>query len=257
MSEFVDLSRDDGVATVTVDLPEKRNAMDVETRTQFRYAVERVAEDDRSRVLVVRGAGSESFIVGGDLETMAEYDALEGLRYLTEHAQGLYNYIAEIPLPTVAGIDGYAFGGGLELALACDLRVVSASAQLGLPEVGVGLLPGSGGTQRLTRIAGAGVAKDLVLTGRTVDAQEAKELGIVTRVYDDGEFEAGLDDLTNELRSQAPVAQRLAKKAIDTPEFDAGLDVERLAGAVLFGTDDFEEGVSAFYDNRSPEFRGQ
>lgn len=257
MSENVQLSRRDNVATVTVDRPEKRNAMNVQTRRQLRNAVERVIDDQDSRVLVFRGAGSDSFIAGGDLDVMAEYDSIEGLEYLTKHAQGLYNYIARVPLPTVAAIDGSAFGGGLELALACDFRVAASSARLGLSEVGLGLLPGGGGTQRLARIAGTGVAKDLILTGRAVNADEAARLGVVTRTYDEGEFEANLRSLTDRLSQQAPIAQRLAKQAIDSTENKAGFDVERFAGALLFGTDDFEEGISAFRRDERSNFEGR
>lgn len=257
MHEFVRLSREDGVATATVDRPEKRNAMDIETREQLREVIGEAVDDDTVSVLVLRGAGSDAFIAGGDLERMATYDTMEGLEYLSEHAQGLYDYVADIPVTTVAAIDGYAFGGGLEIALACDLRVASSSAEIGLPEVGIGLLPGGGGTQRLTRIAGSGVAKDLILTGRSVESDEALNLGIVNRVYDDDAFEGELEELASELEEQAPLARRLANAAIDASFEDAGFDVERLAGALLFGTDDFEEGVSAFTEEREPEFRGR
>lgn len=257
MTDTVRVEQRENVATVTIDRPEKRNAMDVATRDQLREKLAETVDDEDIRIVVFRGAGDGSFIAGGDLETMAEYDALEGLEYLTEHAQGLYNDIADLTLPTVAAIDGYAFGGGLELALACDLRIASTSARLGLPEVGLGLLPAGGGTQRLARIAGTGTAKDLVLTGRTIDANEAERLGVVTRTYDEDAFEQGLREVTDRLRRQAPIAQRLANQAIDSSVADVGLDVERLAGALLFGTEDFQEGVDAFIDERQPDFRNQ
>lgn len=258
MSERVLTSHDDGVATVTVNRPEKRNAMDIPTRRALRDAIETGVDRDDCRVLVVRGAGDGSFIAGGDLEAFAGFDPVDALNYLDHHSQGLYNYLAEVRVPTVAAIDGYAFGGGMELALACDFRVATESATLGVPEVGLGLIPGGGGTQRLAHAAGSTVAKDLVLTGRSIDAREAADLRVLTDVYPDERFEAELESLVETLRDGAPVAQRLGKLAVNRALGSTeGFDVERLAAAFLFATEDLAEGVSAFRDDRDPTFRGR
>lgn len=258
MSDNVLLERDDSVATITVNRPEKRNAMDVPTRKSLRAAFEDVADLDAVRSVILRGAGDGSFIAGGDIEAFADFDGVEGLEYLTKHAQGLYNLVAEMPKPTVAAVDGHAYGGGTEIALACDIRLATEDARFGLPEVGLGILPAGGGTQRLAHVAGAGIAKELVMTGRTVDAAEAREIGLVNDVHPADEFEDQVDELARTLASKAPLAQRLAKEAIDNGlDLDSGLSFERVAGAFLFGTDDSAEGVSAFLDDRDPEFRGR
>lgn len=154
MADRILVDRGDGVATVTVNRSEKRNAMDVPTRKDLRAAFESVGEDDAVRAVVLRGAGDGSFIAGGDIDSFAEFDHMEGLEYATKYAQGLYNYVADLPKPTVAAVDGYALGGGTEIALACDIRLATEDAKFGLPEVSIGVLPAGGGTQRLTHIVG-------------------------------------------------------------------------------------------------------
>jgi enoyl-CoA hydratase len=258
MSDNVLLDRDDPVATITVNRPEKRNAMDVPTRKSLRSVFEDVADVNAVRVVILRGAGDGSFIAGGDIEAFAEFGGVEGLEYVTEHAQGLYNLVAEMPKPTVAAVDGHAYGGGTEIALACDIRLATEDARFGLPEVGLGILPAGGGTQRLAHVVGAGIAKELVMTGRTVDSAEARDIGLVNNVHPADEFDDQVEELARTLASKAPLAQRLAKEAIDNGlDIDSGLSFERVAGAFLFGTDDSAEGVSAFLNDQDPEFRGQ
>lgn len=257
-SDRVLLERADGTATVTVNRPEKRNAMDVPTRVALRETFETLADDEAVSVVVLRGAGDEAFVTGGDIESFAEHDLVSGLEYVSKHAQGLYNLVADVPKPTVAAIDGHALGGGLEIALACDLRVATTDSRLGVPEVGLGVLPAGGGTQRLTAIVGAGVAKELVLTGKVVSGREAADLNLVTSAHPPDEFEAALESLVATLQSKAPLALRLAKESVDRAMgLEAGLDFERIAGAYLFGTDDQTEGARAFLEGRDPEFTGR
>ena len=257
MSERVLLDVSDRIATLTVNNPEKRNAMDEETRTALRERVDEVDANEEIRVVVLRGAG-DSYIAGGDIEAFAEYDQVDALEYLTDYAQGLYNDVADLTKPTIAAIDGYAFGGGLEISLACDLRVATPDATVGLPEVGLGILPGGGGTQRLAHVAGAGVAKDLVFTGRAVDAEEALDLGIFNRVYAPEEFDESVRELAATIAANAPLSLRLAKESIDRGlDAEAGLDFERIACAFLFGTADKREGMEAFLEDRDPAFDGR
>lgn len=257
MADRVSLDVADGIATLIVDNPEKGNAMDEPTRHALRDRVETVGADDDVRVIVLRGAG-DAYLTGGDIETFAEYDQLDALDYLTEYAQGLYNEVADLEKPTIAAIDGYAFGGGLEISLACDLRVATPDATIGLPEVGLGIIPGGGGTQRLAHVAGAGVAKDLIFTGRAVDAEEAAALGILNRVYDADAFDESVAELAQTIASNAPVALRLAKQSINRGlDAEAGLDFERIACAFLFGTADKQEGAEAFLEDREPAFEGR
>lgn len=257
MSDRVLVDRANGVATITVNRPEKSNAMDVPTRKALRSTFEEVAHDD-SRAVLLRGAGDGAFIAGGDLDSFAEFDHMDAMEYVTEYAQGLYNYIADLPKPTVAAVDGPALGGGTEIALACDIRLASEDALFGLPEVTLGVIPAGGGTQRLVQAVGAGMAKELVLTGRVVKPPEAEDIGLANHVYANDEFEDAVDEMVDRLTSQAPVAQRLAKEAMNRSlDQEAGLDVERLAGAFVFGTDDSQEGIEAFLDNRDAEFTGR
>ncbi|MEE6209913.1 enoyl-CoA hydratase-related protein [Salarchaeum sp. III] len=257
MADRVLVERENSVATITVNRPEKNNAMDVPTRKALRSAFEEVSHDD-SRAVVLRGAGGGAFIAGGDLDSFAEFDHIDAIEYVTEYAQGLYNYVADLSKPTVAAVDGPALGGGTEIALACDIRLASEDALFGLPEVTLGVIPAGGGTQRLAQAVGAGMAKELVLTGRVVEPAEADDIGLVNHIYGSDEFEDAVDAMADRLTSQAPVAQRLAKEAMNRGlNQDAGLDLERLAGAFVFGTEDAEEGIDAFRENRDAEFTGR
>lgn len=256
--EFVRVSVEEPHATITVDRPEKRNAMDIPTRRELRDAVDQIRAVDGVRVVVLRGAGEGSFIAGGDLESFDRMDMLDGQSYLAEHAGGLYDAVADLPMPVVAAIDGPALGGGLEIALACDLRLASADAVFGLPEVGLGVIPAAGGTRRLPAIVGVGRAKDLIMTGRIIDAREALEMGLVTRVVEPAEFEDAVTETIEGLAAKAPLALKYAKEAIDlTHESPQTAAIERLAGTVLWGTADKEEGVRAFLEDREPSFEGR
>ena len=258
MSEDVLLDVEDGIATVTVNRPDKRNSMDVPTRKLLRSKFEEAEDDDEVRVVLLRGAGENNFIAGGDIESFARFDVLEAKEYFDEHAQGLYNYVAQYSKPTIAVIDGYAFGGGFEISCSCDIRIARRGIKMGLPEVTIGILPGGGGTQRLANLVGASVATDLILTGKTIDAEEAADIGFVNYLYDADEFEAGVDDLAAQIASNAPIALELAKESINRGlDQEAGLDFERIAATLLFATDDQQEGAEAFLEKRDPEFVGR
>ncbi|WP_247010562.1 enoyl-CoA hydratase/isomerase family protein [Halorientalis litorea] len=258
MSDRVVVDREDSTATVTVNRPEKRNAMDIPTRKELRAAFEDVADDDEVRAVVLRGAGDGAFIAGGDIDSFSEFDHMEAMEYVTKHAQGLYNYVANLPKPTIAAVDGPALGGGTEISLACDIRLASEDALFGLPEVTIGVLPAGGGTQRLQQAVGTGMAKELVLTGRIVKADEAEDIGLANHVYPAEEFEDEVDAMAGQLTSQAPVAQRMAKEAMNRGlNEEAGLDFERVAGSFLFSTEDREEGIEAFLEDREAEYRGR
>lgn len=259
MSDKILLDRQaSGVATITVNRPEKRNAMDVPTRKELRAAFETVADDDDVRVVVLRGAGENSFISGADLSQTVDFDYMDGLEYVTEHAQGLYNYVADVPKPTIAAIDGYAFGGGTEIALACDIRVAMEGIKMGLTEARVGVMPAGGGTQRLAHVVGVGIAKELIYRGAVLDAAEAKEIDLVNHVYGEDEFDEEVYALAEEIAEKSPIALRMAKESINRGlDLEGGLDFERMAGAFLFGTEDQKEGARAFLEDRDPEFEGR
>jgi len=258
MGETVLLDRDTAVVTITVDQPEKRNAMDQDTREDLREAFRSVAMDDEIRSIVLRGAGEGSFIAGGDLESFAEFDLSDGLEYTSRYAQGLYNEIAAVPKPTIAAIDGHALGGGTEIALACDLRLATPNARIGLPEINLGIFPAGGGTQRLVSEVGLGKAKELIYTGEILEAKEAERIGLVNNVCEHDEFESAIRSLANELADKPPIALQLAKESLNRAvDHEAGLDFERVAGALAFATEDRSEGVQAFLDSRDPVFEGK
>ncbi|WP_457630229.1 enoyl-CoA hydratase/isomerase family protein [Oceanithermus sp.] len=255
--EYLKYEVKDNVAWVTFTRPEALNALAADVLTEIAEVTEVIAEDPEVKVAVFTGEG-KAFVAGADIgEINALKDVFIGREY-SLGGQEVMNHIAALPVPTIAAINGYALGGGLELALACDLRVAAKGARLGLPEVGLGLIPGFGGTQRLPRLIGAGRALDLILTGRHVPAEEALQLGIVNRVADDAVAAAG--ELAGQIMKNSPVALALAKEAvargIDVPLPEA-LEIE----ADLFGmactTHDMREGTSAFLEKRAPEFKGE
>ena len=259
MDEFenVRVERTDRIATVTVDRPAVRNAMDVPTRRELRAVFDALEERDDARVVVLRGAGEDNFVSGADIETLNEMTLMEGMEYAEKHSQGLYNRIASFSRPTIAAIDGYALGGGLELALACDLHVGTPDAKFGLPEVTLGVIPGGGGTQRLQAVVGAGVARELVLTGRIIDAETAADVGLLNHVFDPESFDDEVRTLAEEIASNAPVAVRLAKAGMNRGlDHEAGLEFERLAFVTTIATGDKDEGTAAFLENREPSFEG-
>jgi enoyl-CoA hydratase len=234
------------------------NLVTRELTGQLREALVRLAAADEVRAVVVSGRGERAFCAGSHI---GEFEGLRGRvaegKLLLEKL--VYRQLAELPMPTIAAIEGDALGGGLELALCCDLRVASARARLGMPEVRLAVLPGSGGTQRLPRVVGPARAKELILTGRIISADEAERIGLVNQVVPAGEARATADALAEEIASRGPLAVREAKRLIDAAvdrDLDAGLAAELDASQRIFATDDMVEGARAFFEKRDPEYRG-
>lgn len=253
--ETLRVATEDRIATVTVDRPEKRNALSAQVRSDIKAALEDVAAAAQARVVIITGAGEKAFVAGADIAEFAGRTPLEQ-RSAMEPPR-LFDAVAASPLPTIAMINGFALGGGCELALACDIRVAARSARLGQPEVRLGLIPGGGGTQRLPRLVGMGNAMRLVLSGALVDAEEALRIGLVDVVVDDAELEATTRALAAEIAARSPVAVRLAREALrgsmETP-LTAGLLLERELFLTAFGSDDRREGVAAFLEKRDPDW---
>jgi 2-oxoglutaroyl-CoA hydrolase len=243
-----------GVLTITLDDPAKMNRVPLAARGQLAHLLAESAEDDAVRFVVLAGAG-ESFTAGGDIA--AFMDATP------EHLSRLaWNVAApeRFPKPVIAKLRGYCLGVGLELALACDFRVAADDIQLGLPEVGLGMTPGSGGTQRLARLVGLGRAKDVVMRRRRIDAREALDWGLVSEVVPAGELDAAAERVISDLEQLSPLALRMAKRVLnhvyDAP-LSMGLELEGLAYGLLRSTHDFREGVEAFGEKRPPKFEGR
>jgi enoyl-CoA hydratase len=255
----VEVERHDGVAVVTVNRAEAMNALDLEHLRQLEGTLADLAEDDAARVVVLTGAGEKAFVAGADIKYMSELTVLEG-REWAGLGQGAARLLETMRKPTIAAINGYALGGGCELALACDLRFAAATAKLGQPEINLGILPGWGGSQRLARATTLGFAKELILTGRTVGAEEAERRGLVNAVYEPGELMPRTLETAALLASKSPIALWYAKEATNLAlqgGHDANLAQEASLFAMAFSTEDQREGMAAFVDKREPEFRGR
>ncbi len=255
--EHLNYELEAGIAVITIDRQEALNALNHDVLMELSIAFDVAQADADVRALVLTGAG-RAFVAGADIAELRLISDAFGGREAALSGQDVANTLASLPFPTIAAINGFALGGGLELALAADLRVAATGASMGLPEVGLGLIPGYGGTQRLPRLIGQGRALDLILTGRHVKAEEALQLGLVNRVADDAL--AAAKELARAAAKNAPIALGLAKEAVVR-----GLDVTLPQGleieADLFGmvatTDDMREGTAAFLEKRAAEFTGQ
>jgi 2-oxoglutaroyl-CoA hydrolase len=247
------VERDGAVATIRLDVPGKLNRISMTARDQLSAVFAELDTDEAVRFVVLTGAGGQ-FTAGGDIAGFLE-------RTPWQVSQLARNVAApeRCSKPVIARLEGYVFGVGLELALACDFRVAADDVQLGLPEVTIGMIPGSGGTQRLARMVGLGRAKDIIMRGRRVAADEALALGLVGAVVPTGELDAAVASLVEELSAHSPLALAMAKRVLNTA-YDAplhvGLELEGLAYGLLQQTHDFREGVEAFGEKRPPEFTG-
>ena len=251
----------DGVARIALARPDKRNAINAQMFEDLAECAERAASDESARLVVVSGDGS-SFCAGIDIAELARLASIDRseIRSFVEFAQRPFRALALMPKPSIAAVQGHAVGAGFQLALACDLRVVAPDARFAMLEVGYGLIPDLGGAHRLARSAGTARAKDLVWTGRSVDAGEALAIGLANRLAPEDDLAGETDRLVQAILAQAPVPQRLTKVLIDraaeTP-FEAELQREADAQAIAVASDDFREAVSAFAERRRPRFTGR
>ncbi len=255
--ETVRVTRERELAYVTINRPDVRNALSLEVQAGLRRALELVRADDDVRAVIFTGAGDRAFAAGADIVRLRDYDRRTAL---AANLQRLFDDIESLEKPTIAAINGFALGGGCELAMACDIRVASASARLGLPETALGIIPGAGGTQRLSRLVGLGMTLDLILTGRLLSAGEALQAGLVSRVVAAESLMDECRDLAAAILARGPLAVRLAKLVVRSgadADVRTGQVIERLAQAVLYETADKAEGVAAFLDKRPADFTGR
>ncbi len=241
---------DGALGLVTFNRPEKRNAIDQTMVNELHDALDGFVADGAVQAVIFTGAGDKAFVGGADIAQLRERDAFDALKTINA---SLFNKIEALPFPTIAAVQGYALGGGCELAMACDLRVAGEGAKFGQPEVALGIIPAAGGTQRLPRLVGLGVAKDLVLTGRIIDAQEAYRIGLCNRVVPDGEVLDAARELARSILQHGALAVRLAKQALNASSRagqDVGLLLEQISQAVLFDSEDKRRRMTDFLDKR-------
>jgi enoyl-CoA hydratase len=249
----------DAVRRITLNRPDKLNALNRLTLDELHDAFAAAAADPAVRVVVLTGAGPKAFVAGADIAEMNEMTPLQA-REFSRHGQALMTRIERLGKPVIAMVNGFALGGGLELALCCHLRIAADTAKVGQPEVNLGLLPGFGGTQRLLRLAGRSATLELCLVGQNIDAARALALGIVTRVVPAADLEAETQALANQLAQAAPQALRGVLDAVligGESSLDVGLDYETQAFAIAFSSDDMREGTTAFLARRKAVFTGR
>jgi enoyl-CoA hydratase len=246
------------VAILTINRPDKLNALNNRVHAEGVAALDELKHDDSVRVLVVTGAGEKSFIAGADISEF------QGQTPVTQrdafHERSLFNSIDEFPKPVIAMVNGFCLGGGNELALACDLRICSENAKFSQPEINLGIMPGGGGTQRLTHLIGEGRSMEIMMTGDMIDAETALKFGLVNHVYPAAELESKTLELANKIAEKAPIAVRLVKEAVkfaSRSNLDEGLRREVDLFAICFSTEDKAEGVAAFLEKRKPVFKGK
>lgn len=252
------LEKEGHIAIITLNRPEVRNALDPQTWAEIRQAARLCRFDQEVRVVIITGAGGKAFASGADIRSLRDREALAVLK---SEAQESLNDVENLEKPVIAAIDGFALGGGCELALACDIRIATSRSKLGQPEVNLGIIPGAGGTQRLQRIVGMGKAKELIFTGDIISAQEAKEIGLVNKVVEQPEDLLPVaKEMAQKIIGKGPLAVSLAKMAINVganTDLNSGLLFEKFAQTIAFSTEDRIEGTSAFLEKRKADFKGK
>lgn len=252
--------KEKGIARIIINRPEVRNALNQGARMELRQIVGDLKEDKDIRVVIITGAGDKAFVAGADIAEFKEATPIIMSERAATTGQQLVNDIEGLPMPVIAVINGFCLGGGNELAMACDIRIASETAKFGQPEISIGIIPGAGGTQRLPRLIGWGRAKELIYTGRIIDAPEAERIGLVDKVVPPDKLEETVNQLAETIASKSPLIVRIAKKTINKgmyTDLAAGLSYEAMSFSLCFSTEDHSEGVMAFLEKRKPEFKGK
>lgn len=256
--ENLTLEVDAGVAVLTVDRPKALNALNSKTLEELHAALTQIVADRSLRALIVTGAGEKAFVAGADIAEMAAYSPAQAEAF-SALGHKAFSQLGMLPIPTIAAVNGFALGGGCELALACDLLYASEKAKFGLPEVGLGVIPGFGGTQRLTRVVGKMRAKELIFTGDIIDAKTAKELGLALDVVAPEKLIEHCKGVAQKISKKGPLAIAQAKRVVEAGadiELEAGNALEQQAFGSLFASEDQKEGMKAFGEKRAPAFKG-
>lgn len=257
--ENIILKKEDNLAILYINRPSALNALNQDTLQEIRLAISDVAEDDSVNGLIITGAGNKAFVAGADIAYMQNFSAQEG-RAFAAYGENTFRMIELMEKPVIAAVNGFALGGGCELAMACDIRLASETALFGQPEVGLGIMPGFGGTQRLPRLIGEGRAKELIYTGDSIKAADAYRLGLINHIYPQKELMAEAKKLLQKIASQGPLAVRYAKHAIGRGmqvDLDSAMIIESDIFGLCFSTVDQKEGMKAFLEKRKPAFQAK
>lgn len=257
--ENISVEKNDRIATVTINRPTKLNALNKATIKELNEAFTGLASDGEIRAIILTGSGEKAFVAGADISEFADFDDEQGAALAATGHDLLFNFIENFPKPVIAAVNGFALGGGLELAMSCHFRIASDNAKMGLPEVTLGVIPGYGGTQRLPQLVGKGKAMEMILSATMLTAEEAKTWGLVNHVVPQPELIALANELAGKIVKNSPVAISKAIEAVNAGfDKDAdGFTTEIRAFGYCFGTEDFKEGTSAFLEKRKPEFTGK
>ncbi|GEP50083.1 enoyl-CoA hydratase [Flavobacterium noncentrifugens] len=251
-------ARENGITTITINRPTKLNALNKETIQELHQAFETAGNDPETKVIVITGSGEKAFVAGADISEFANFSVEEGAQLAAHGQEILFDFVQNLRKPVIAAVNGFALGGGLELAMACHIRVASDNAKMGLPEVSLGVIPGYGGTQRLPQLVGKGKAMEMIMTAGMVAAEEAKQYGLVNHVVAQTELLDFCYGIAQKIRRNSPVAISQAIKAVNANYEDGvnGYTTEIKAFGKCFGTEDFKEGTTAFLEKRKAAFSG-
>lgn len=256
--ETILIDKNEGIATITINRPQKLNALNKTTIFELHTALKTLENETNIQIIIITGSGEKAFVAGADIAEFANFSADEGQNLARKGQEMLFNFIENLTKPVIAAVNGFALGGGLELAMSCHFRIASDNAKMGLPEVSLGVIPGYGGTQRLPQLVGKGKAMELIMTAGMISANEAKDVGLVNHVTTQEELLSFTQKIAEKIMRNSPLAIAAAIKAVNA-NFDVeknGFDVEIQAFGNCFGTPDFIEGTSAFLEKRKPNFPG-
>ncbi len=251
------IETESAIGVITINRPKQLNALNKETIAELHDAFKTFNQDENIRVIIVTGSGEKAFVAGADIKEFMNFDSVQGRELAAKGQELLFDFVENLETPVIAAINGFALGGGLELALASHIRIASDNAKMGLPEVSLGVIPGYGGTQRLAQMIGKGRAMDMILTAEMINAEKALNYGLVTEVVTQAELLHAAKNKAQKLLKNSPKAQSLAIKAINAAYAQNGFEVEKDLFGQAFATEDFKEGTSAFVERRKAKFTGR
>ncbi|MFC1970573.1 enoyl-CoA hydratase-related protein [Chloroflexota bacterium] len=253
-------TKDKGIAKITINRPEVRNALNKAARREIRQVIDDIKQDKSVRVLIITGAGDKAFMAGMDITELESMTPMDIEEFVSTLGQALYQDMENMDIPVIAMINGYCLAGGCELVMSCDIRIASDRAKFGQPEINIGFIPGAGATQRMPRLIGWGRAKELMYTGRIIDAEEALRIGLVDKVVPHDKLEEEVYKLAETIISKSQIIIKYMKQAITRgmyTDLDMGLKYEKAQWGLCFATDDHNEGINAFINKRQPNFKGR